>query len=327
MAPSSTPASDRRACWPAALPVAVPPGTDLPFTAAQAAGLGATRHGLRALVEAGILVRILRGVYVSAGAEDTPRLRARALSLVMPPGCFVVDRAAAWLHGAPRVLGPGEEGSPVPGSWCRPLVSDRIGRRPGAGHERLVGPGDLTQVHGVPVTTPLRTAGDLGLRQPRDVAMAGMDALARLGLVSRSEVVDTVERFRGRRGVAQLRELAPLVDPGSSGYGPSALRLRWLDAGLPEPATEISVSCTSGVGTVHLDVGLEHVGAAVYDDHTLAARPEQLARRLDWIREQAGWQIELLDRRSVFGPGADAVGRLARAFGRTAGSRDPAVAR
>lgn len=302
--------------WPLALPVELPPGADQPFTAAQAAAAGATSRGLRALVDAGVLVRVIRGVYVSAAADDTIELRARALSLVMPRGCFVSDRCAAWLHGAPRALAPGEEGLPAPATWCRPLHRCRIGRPPGNGDERLLGPGDLTEVHGVVVTTPLRTACDLALRQPRDIALAGLDALSRLGLVTRQQIMDEVERFRGRRGVRQLRELAAIVDPGSDGYAESALRLRWYDAGLPEPRTRIPVPCASGVGVAHLDLGLEHHGvAAVCDRRDQLSDPDHERRRLEWIREQTGFRVEVLDRRCVFDSPAVAVERLARAFG------------
>ena len=46
--------------------------------------------------------------------------------------------------------------------------------------ERTLGPDDLMRVGGIWVTTPLRTALDLGRLLRRDQALAGLDAMLRL---------------------------------------------------------------------------------------------------------------------------------------------------
>ena len=69
---------------------------------------------------------------------------------------------------------------------------------------------------------PLRAA----LRRPRcdGRADAGLTASRSLELVDRCST-----RFNRQRGVVQLRELAPLVDPRSESIGESAVRLHWFE--------------------------------------------------------------------------------------------------
>ena len=81
--------------------------------------------------------------------------------------------------------------------------------------ERRIRADELTEIHGLRVTTPIRTAWDLGRLQHRDLALAGLDAMLRLGGFSAAELVDGVERFRKQRGVVQLRAFAPLADAGA----------------------------------------------------------------------------------------------------------------
>ena len=84
-------------------------------------------------------------------------------------------------------------------------------------------------IEGVVTTTLLRTALDLGRLAHRDLAIGALDALLRHGEFSSEELLDGVARFRGQRGVVQLRALAPLTAPRAESPGESVLRLRWLD--------------------------------------------------------------------------------------------------
>lgn len=275
-----------------------------PFTRVEALRCGLTDRDLRRLCRDGHLCRPLRGVYVDASRPDSLALRAEALRLVVPAGSFVADRTAAWLHGADTALAPNEH-------LCVPPVS--VFRRPGAGRlrndlatsgERHVIRRDLTVVHGMPVTTPLRTALDLGRLQRRDTALAGMDAVARVGGMSRAEIQAEVPRFARTRGVVQLRALVPLVDALAQSPGESAMRLRWVDAGLPQPTLQVPVRRPDG-RYYYLDLGLpEHRFAAEYDGqawHSTANQRRQDEMRRTWLREVAGWTILVLTRDQVHG--------------------------
>ena len=75
--------------------------------------------------------------------------------------------------------------------------------------ERDLKPTDFVTVDGVRVTTPLRTALDLGCRLSRRDALAAIDALMRAQHLTTGQLVACLPQFAGRRGVVQLRELVP----------------------------------------------------------------------------------------------------------------------
>ena len=109
-------------------------------------------------------------------------------------------------------------------------------------------------LEGLRVTTPLRTACDLGRLLHRDQALAALDSLAALDAFTLAELSLATLRFPRYRGVRQLRVLVPLVDARAQSPGESILRLRWLDAGLPRPECQVAVPAPSVVGTTSTSV-------------------------------------------------------------------------
>ena len=93
----------------------------------------------------------------------------------------------------------------------------------------------------LPVTTPPRTAFDLGRHLPRDQALARLDALARAAPFSAEDVLLLAKRYRGARGLRRLTDVLPLVDGGAASPKESWLRLLLVDAGFPTPTTQIPV--------------------------------------------------------------------------------------
>ncbi|HEY0951551.1 hypothetical protein [Nocardioides sp.] len=283
----------------------------------MARDFGVNDKTLHALVVEGFLRRPIRGVYVAAQVPESLELRCWMLTLVLPPDAFVCDRTAAWLHAGPRALGPNEHLAPPPISCFRPSDCGRLRNKLTDSGEREVRERDLMLIHGVLVTTPLRTALDLGrLQKTRDLKMHGMDTMLSLGVFTLDELLAEIPRFNRRRGVVQLRHLAPLADPGSQSMGETALRLRWLDGGLPKPETQIPVVLDGRI-VFYLDMGLvELLFAAEYDGeewHGPDQEDADLDRR-DWLDRNRRWAIEVFRRDNVFGPRQDADLRLARAF-------------
>ncbi len=167
---------------------------DAPFTSAQARTLGVSRRTFDAMVREGLVRRVLHEVYAATQAPDDTMMRAAALGLVIPPEAVVADRTAAWLHGVdilPRTAL----------KYAPPLnvvhMSDTRMRRPQTdGHRRGLVATDITVVLGVPVTTPLRTALDLGRLLWRFDALAAIDGFLRIG-VPHDELIAEIARFRG----------------------------------------------------------------------------------------------------------------------------------
>ena len=183
--------------------------------------------------------------------------------------------------------------------------------------ERTLGPDELMRVGGIWVTTPLRTALDLGRLLHRDQALAGLDAMLRLERFSQDELLANVERLARQRGVVQLRALAPLADGRAQSPGESALRLRWLDAGLPRPDLQIPIM-EGGRLIFRLDLGLaELLFAAEYDGAEWHSSPEDRAHdkaRRRWCEKNRNYQIEVFLKGNVFGRRQDASERLLAAY-------------
>ena len=289
----------------------------VPFTRAQALAAGLTDIRLRRLVKRGQLRRLVPGVYVGAQADDDLDLRAQALHLVVPEGCFVCDETAAWLHGASQAMAPNSHLAVPPISFFRPANGGRLRNGLVSSGERTLAARDLMVVDGISVTTPLRTALDLGrLRRP-DQALAAQDALLGLGVFTHEELLASVERFARQRGVCQLRWLTPLADGLAESAGESALRLRWYAAGLPRPRLQIEI-VVDGVVVFRLDMGLEEwLFAAEYDGAAFHSSPEQRRHddeRRGWLRSERQWLVEVFVGENVHGHEQDADLRLGAAF-------------
>lgn len=296
---------------------AFPLPLDIPFTVGIAQAAGIRGDQLSELVEVGLVRRVLTGVYAAVQAPDTMRARAAALRLILPPDTVVTDRAAAWLHGVEILARGAHEKAP---SLETGTTTDTRVRRPEIdGHRRGLAETDITEIRGVPVTTLLRTTCDLGRLLWRFDALAAIDGALRTGL-DHEALLAECERFRGYRGVRQLRVLAPLGDGRAESPGESALRLHWYDAGLPPPEPQHEVFDDAGFVRARLDVPAPDVRyAAEYDGVKYHSDPGAVAhdraRRL-WLTRERHWSIDAFTRRDVYRPGTDIVDRLRAGFHR-----------
>ena len=259
---------------------------DRPFTRAGAAAAGVDRVALERLLRGGSVRRLLRGVYASCHAPDDPCVRAAAVRLALPRAGVVVDRTAAWVHGVEATLlvagpgGPGGAAGVVP-------VDQAPRRRPG---RHLLGR-DVSGVHGLLVTTPLRTALDLGMHLPPGRALAAMDALVRQGSVRHADLLAELPRFTGSAGVGQLRVLAAQVDDRARSAAESVLRLHWHTARLPTAVPGLAVA--TGPHRVRLALGVEgrQFGAVVSGQVAAGEVTREDLRAL----ERLGWRVVVLE--------------------------------
>ena len=278
---------------------------DEPFTGGQARDLGVSEWVLRRLVRDGLVRRVLPGVYVDATAVDDVTLRARAVSLVLPPDAVVVDEHAAWLHGV-DIIPPADHVIPAPLMVFRLPGATRVRKADCGGGERTLRPGDVELVHGVPVLTQLRIALDLGRLRRRDRAYIALDAMVGTGAFERGELTDALPRFRGMRGVVQLRELEPMADGGSESPGEMLLKLRWREAGLPRCRPQVPVGVGAfGTPAAYVDLGNDELRfGAEYDGrdwHQLTDEQRVHDRqRRTWLRDDEGWGIEVFDNDTLF---------------------------
>ena len=281
---------------------------DSPFTYADVEALGISRHTLRRLVSENLVRRLVRGVYARADLPDTVEMRAKAVAAVIPAHHVVRDRTAAWLHGIDTFT-YAEHDIPPPIETCALRGSEPCGRAGVDGRSRDLAPDDVMMIEGVRVTTPLRTAMDLGCLLRRREAMAALDAFARFHGLTATRMRFEARRYRRRRGVIQLRELIPLVDPRSESARESWVRLAIHDAGLaaPEPQYWIEID---GVPVYRLDLAYPRRRVAVeYDgwdahERTSEQKAHDRARR-KWL-EDNGWTVIVIRRGDFTGGALDA---------------------
>jgi hypothetical protein len=280
---------------------------DAPFTLQMARDCRIHPAELKRLVDLGLVRRLIAGVYVVEQVPDSLDLRVAALRLVVPPGAVVTDRTAGWLHGAEMILAPGDH-LVVPkvsvfhrGRGCR-LRADPV-----ASGQRMMPDEHVVEVGGIAVTTPLRTACDLGRVLKRERAMAALDAMLRLGAFDKEELVEASGGYRGYRWVRQLRALAPLADARAQSPEESILRLRWLDCpGLPPPEPQRPVRAPSWVpgGLYWLDVGVDELKVGVeFDGEKFhgADREGHDNTRRTWITDHERWVLRVVRKEHLHG--------------------------
>jgi len=270
-----------------------------PFTWAQMLRAGMSRHRFDDLVANGKIRRVLTGVYVRADVEDTQAVRLQAIRCVVSPFVVVCDRTAAWVHGVETFeyheldVQPRLETYVLRGH-CRTVRPECVGG------QRDLAPTDVMTIHGVHVTTPLRTALDLGCKLSRHRALAALDAFMRVHDITRTEMEGELPRYFRRRGVVQLRQLVPLADPRAESSGESWTRLEIRDAGLPAPELQFWVF-DEGRELFRLDLAYPHARVAVeYDGqefHTSHEQREHDRRRRQWLRDH-GWTVIVVDKDS-----------------------------
>lgn len=259
--------------------------------------------------------QVVHGAWASSEVADTLDLRVAALRLVVPEAAVVTDRTAAWLHGVPIL--PRSAVFEVPPVCVFLPPGLRLRRAEVASGERGLLPRDIMTVDGLRVTTPLRTACDLGRLLWRFDAIAALDGFLRIGL-PHEELLREVLRFRGYRGVVQLRNLVPIADGRSESVGESGLRLHWHESGLPDPELQWWVEDDDGVERYRLDLALPEVKfAAEYDGEQFHSSDEQRAAdlvRRTWLSEHRDWEIMVFTKHHVYDRTADPVALLREGY-------------
>lgn len=197
----------------------------------------------------------------------------------------VTGVAASALHGAEWV----DTDRPIE------LISERT--HPPRGvitrNERLA-PDEITCIAGIPTTTRARTALDLGRFQPEMQAIARLDALMRAAPFSVDDVECLALRYRGARGVAQLRKALSHVDGGAASPRETRLRMLFINAGLPRPETQIVVLDEWGSYVRRLDMGWpDYQVAAEYDGDQHQTNRVQYIKDHRVMRKlkELGWDV------------------------------------
>jgi len=148
-------------------------------------------------------------------------------------------------------------------------------------------------VRGMRVTTPARTAFDIGRGLPVLRAVPILDALFNATGIKPADVAALADRHPGTRGIRRLRAALELADGGAESPQETRLRLLLGCAGLPKPETQIEFR---GLHTrrIRVDMGWREWKVAVeYDGIQHWDDPYQRAWDIERIAllEAAGWIV------------------------------------
>jgi hypothetical protein len=235
---------------------------DQPFIGSEALrdGIIANKHQLRTRFRA-----LYPDVYLPDGVSPTLAERTTAAWLWTRRRGVISGLAAAALHGTNWIA----DDVPVELIWANARPPRGIVTR----RDRLM-PGESHRVARMPVTTPERTAFDVGRLTGGDEAVARLDALANATRFDPKEVELLARRHTGSPGIPQLRSALDLHDPGAESPRETWLRLLLIRAGFPRPRTQIPVFDDFGEPAYFLDMGWEDVMiAAEYDGDHHRERP------------------------------------------------------
>jgi very-short-patch-repair endonuclease len=276
-------------------------------TRAQLLRLGLLPGAIRRRARSGRLRRLHRGVYL-VGPVVQPQTREMAAVLACGQAAVLSHGSAAALWG---LTPPQDGGMPVDIS----IASGHDNRRRGIRVRRVsrLDADERTELTGIRITTPIRTLLDFAAATGgREVERAL--ALAERGhLVTRKDLLDKVERYRGRPGVPLLR--AALEASGGPALTRSEAESRFLalirQARLPAPEVNVRV------GNYEIDFLWRAEGIAVevdgYRYHSSLPRFESDRRRAAHLAAR-GIQIIPLTWRQVVDDGVATAVQLGQAL-------------
>ncbi|MEE6167079.1 MULTISPECIES: DUF559 domain-containing protein [unclassified Mycolicibacterium] len=224
-----------------------------PFIGSEALACGAlNRYELRRYYRP-----VMPNVYLDKRIAPTLQRRTQAAWLWSQRKGVVAGLSASALYGAKWI---GDD-TPIELIWANARAPESVITR-----AELLLPGEWRRLDELSVTTPERTAFDLGRRGSLGEAVARLDALGNATEVKAVDVLELAERHRHVRGLRQLEAALDLYDPGAESPQETRLRLMIVDAGYPQPQTQIPVLGANGQPRYYLDMGWEeHMLAVEYD--------------------------------------------------------------
>jgi hypothetical protein len=189
---------------------------------------------------------IYRNVYLSKQVTLTALTRARAAWLWSGGDATLTGLSAAAVLDT-KWLGAGETAE-----LCRP------NRHAPPGiivHSYDLGAREICTVNGIRITTPERTAFDIGRSSPPNRSIPILDALANATNFKVPDVVALADARPGSRGIRRLRSVLRLIDGGAESPQESRVRLLLIGAGLPPPETQIEFVDEFGIARIRVDMG------------------------------------------------------------------------
>jgi len=272
------------------------------------AGLG--RRAIDHRLQRRWLQPIHRGVYAAGHSVLSAEGRWTAAVLAGGRGAVLSQRSAAALWGI-RATTSARIDVTVP-RWRRPRTGVRF-------HESEVARDELTTLRGIPVTTVPRTLLDLAAVVEPRVLERAVEQAEVLRLSDALSLVDLVDRYPGRRGLAAIKAILAAQCVGSA-ITRSELEDRFLalldQAGLPRPDVNRSVR-VRGRWIEGDCVWLPQRMIAELDGHAFHATAAAFERdrSRDRVLQAAGWRVVRITWRQLHDDTAAVVADLCGLLG------------
>jgi len=271
-----------------------------------------TRHQLRSSA----WQRLFPDLYACAELTITHDVRAAAVTRLLLPGAVASGRSAALLWDVRLVDETADvEVTLPPASRAGNVPGVHVTRRALSGEER-------SSRRGIPVTTPLRTALDLGRIRPLDDAVIALDRFLATGLVLPEQVRAAAGAVVGR-DCRRIRCAAGLADGLAGSPQETRLRLVLHRSSLPDPVAQFTVRDARGHHAARVAFAWPEHRLALEYDGVWHGEPGQFRRdreRLNRLTE-AGWRVIFVTAADLRDPEA-----LLRRIGRAlAASRSASV--
>jgi len=228
---------------------------------------------------------VYRNVYVPKSAVLTAADRARSAWLWCGGEATLIGSSAAAIYGTKWL------DADRAAELCRrdrrhpPGITVRTYQLP---------PDDVNWVDDVRLTTPERTALDIGRLHLVDKSVPVLDALLRATNIKVADVVALADDRPGVKGRRRLRAALDLVDAGAESPQESRLRLILIRGGLPNPQTQICIRDEYGNVRIRVDIGWSEWKVAVeYDGEQHWSDARQRAWDIERlvIAESEGWSV------------------------------------
>lgn len=193
--------------------------------------------------------RSSRGLYVPAEVELTPSQRLAEAAARLPRCGGLGGWAAAYWIGV-RLLDGGMTGGRLPVLLCLGSMA-KIRPSPGVVVSRArLDPDDITELRGLRITSPVRTAFDGARLAPSLIeAVAFLDMMLAARLLTEADFAAYLATHgTGWTGTAQARNALRLADRESRSPQETRLRMLWIiDAQLPRPLVNRAVFTLDGM--------------------------------------------------------------------------------
>ena len=166
-----------------------------------------------------------------------PQLQLIEICRRLPDAVFSCH-TAGWLHGLD--LSPVD---PVEVTVQQAQMSNRTGVQI---RRATLSAGEVARLRGLPVTSALRTAVDLGSRKPLVEAVVALEMAVNKRLVRVTELRSFIDANRGAKRIATLRRAIEMAETATQSPMETRLRLLLVMAGLPRPEAQVSLHDSAG---------------------------------------------------------------------------------